>query len=465
MPSIQNKEPEIYVGKYQNYAQMFRSANAKLLDRKKIIFLSIGISFFALYLYFHSQFVILFGIAILYIAYLNYCLFELARLCLENSDHCHMNLPLLSLIQPSRLLSLSAVNLKQFKTKHEAIAAEHTQFMTMLAVMQEGIITVNEKEEIIYANKAAQKYLSLETTRHKKIPLKKYASCEMIHQMLNIAKRQGQDHKGEVKISSEQKTSTLSLNISKLQGLESEGYIIVLHDVSTIRHLERMRRDFVANVSHEIKTPLTSIKGYTETLLNGAINDPINNIRFLQKVFDNTQRLTSLVHDILSLANIESEDHVLVQDHMAWETIIKQVLSRYESILKKKDLRISLEASHKFNIIAEHESMIQIFDNLLTNAVRYSSSQNTIHIKLFIQNSWGVMSIRDHGIGIPQKYQDRIFERFYRVDKDRSRQLGGTGLGLAIVKHLISSLGGQITVSSKEGLGSTFSVFLPLSNS
>jgi two-component system phosphate regulon sensor histidine kinase PhoR len=233
--------------------------------------------------------------------------------------------------------------------------------------------------------------------------------------------------------------------------------------ISELHRLENVRRDFVANVSHEIKTPLTSIKGYVETLLGGAIEDPVNNVRFLEKIDRNASRLAALVQDILSLAKIEAGEDLLKPIPIEWNPIVSSVIARHEDAVQQKNLRIKVAApTAPLTVLGDKEAMTQVLDNLLSNAIKYTPEGGRITVSLLGKSSWGKLEVEDTGIGIPPEHLDRIFERFYRVDKARSRELGGTGLGLSIVKHLVSGMNGEIGVESAVGVGSRFTVRLRL---
>jgi two-component system phosphate regulon sensor histidine kinase PhoR len=231
--------------------------------------------------------------------------------------------------------------------------------------------------------------------------------------------------------------------------------------ITELQRLENVRRDFVANVSHEIKTPLTSIKGYIETLLSGADEDKETRHRFLLKIDRNASRLAALVQDILSLAKIEAAESAFKLNRVDLLPIITGVLARYDDVAAAKNIRMSFKShSHHLTALGDHEAMIQVIDNLLTNAIKYTPEGGRISITVRNTDENLTVEVADTGIGIPEEHLERIFERFYRVDKARSREMGGTGLGLSIVKHLVSAMQGDIKVSSKYGSGSTFFVKL-----
>jgi two-component system phosphate regulon sensor histidine kinase PhoR len=240
------------------------------------------------------------------------------------------------------------------------------------------------------------------------------------------------------------------------------GVVVVLYDITNLRRLERIRTDFVANVSHELKTPLTSISGFVETLLAGAIHDEENNIRFLGKIEDQVGRLISLVGDLLSLARIESADDALPVLALDWKPIINSSVRRHTPAMEDKKIECVLDLpDESVVVVGDEEAMTQILDNLLDNAIKYTPSGGSITLRLRREGTKAALAVEDSGIGIPRKDFERIFERFYRVDKARSRELGGTGLGLSIVKHLVRTLHGDIEVESEVGRGSRFTVLLP----
>src|SRR5437764_14390895 len=221
-----------------------------------------------------------------------------------------------------------------------------------------------------------------------------------------------------------------------------------------------MRRDLVANVSHEFKTPLTSIRGYTETLLSGAKDDPKIAQDFLKTIERNAQHLEALVSDLLMLAKLEAELPASKEQFDLMAMIKEQIASR-KNALKERSIQVSVECPD-LQIQADRSRLATALSNLIDNAIHYNKTGGQIHITAERQNGGLNLSVSDTGNGIPSEDLHRIFERFYRVDKSRTRESGGTGLGLSIVKHAIESQGGTINVSSKIGLGSTFTIHLPV---
>jgi len=240
------------------------------------------------------------------------------------------------------------------------------------------------------------------------------------------------------------------------------GAVLVLHDISELRRLERARRDFVANVSHEFKTPLTAIQGFTETLLGGALEDIDNRSRFLEIIRNHATRLSRLTDDLLKLSQIEAGKRELEARAVPIASVIEPCLETTRFKASSKNLH--LEADYQAEVAAirgDVSSLQEILQNLLDNAVRYTPSGGRICVRAQSTGQEVVISVSDTGIGIPKVEQERIFERFYRVDPARSREMGGTGLGLSIAKHLVEAHGGRIEVESEVSRGSTFSVFLP----
>jgi len=239
-----------------------------------------------------------------------------------------------------------------------------------------------------------------------------------------------------------------------------EAAVVVFHDLTEIRKTERMRRDFVANVSHEFKTPLTAIRGYTETLLGGALQDPKIATEFLHIVERNSRHLESLVSDLLTLARLEAELPASF-DTVNVKGLVDEQLAQRQSVIAERNLRVTNDCPD-IELYADRSRLGTALSNLIDNAVYYNRPSGEIRVTGAQENGSFLLSIADTGEGIPSSDLQRIFERFYRVDKARSRDRGGTGLGLSIVKHAVESQGGSITVSSKLGAGSQFDIRLPI---
>jgi two-component system phosphate regulon sensor histidine kinase PhoR len=240
-----------------------------------------------------------------------------------------------------------------------------------------------------------------------------------------------------------------------------------VHDVSELRRLETLRQEFVANVSHELKTPLAVIKVCVETLLDGAVEDVDGRGHFLKQIEDQGNRLYALIIDLLALARVESGSEVFDFQEIDLAESIADCLDRLEARAKARGQTLEVDIKTPkggTTIWADHESIRQILDNLVDNAIKYTPENGNVKVTLIPEGNRLRLAVKDNGIGIPHEDLPRIFERFYRVDRARSREMGGTGLGLSIVKHLVQSMHGTVEAQSEPGLGSTFVVRLPQAN-
>ncbi|EAE3609807.1 PAS domain-containing protein [Listeria monocytogenes] len=257
----------------------------------------------------------------------------------------------------------------------------------------------------------------------------------------------------------------LDASVSPILGENGEitGIILLLHDITQIRHLENVRSEFVTNVSHELKTPVTALKGFAETLLDGAMYDEVLLKKFLTIIKEESDRLHRLIMDILALSRIEQNPVAENVELVDVDEVIEQSARTIFEMATEKNIRVTIPEKTSASVMIEtdRDKLQQIIINLLSNAINYTPVDGKVEVKLIEQEAEVIIEVTDNGIGIPAKDIDRVFERFYRVDKARSRHSGGTGLGLSIVKHLVENCGGQIEVESQEEVGSTFRVTLP----
>jgi two-component system phosphate regulon sensor histidine kinase PhoR len=325
--------------------------------------------------------------------------------------------------------------------------------------MVEGVLVLDAELTILFANDAADQLLGA--------ALDKAAGKKLWHV---VRHRQLNDAVSQVLASDEpyrceldwpgSERKALSLQGARLPG--DRGAVLVLHDVTHLRKLETVRQDFVANVSHELKTPLAAIQATVETLLDGAIGDPEHNVRFLERIRESADRLHKLVQDLLTLGRIESSQAPLDLEPIALQAAVDACISRHADRARTKDLQLVPQpAESPVSALADEEALAEILDNLVDNAIKYTPAGGTIQLRWSADNGIAILEVADTGVGIPEKDLPRIFERFYRVDKARSRELGGTGLGLSIVKHLVHALHGGIAVESELGAGSTFTIRVP----
>jgi len=248
-----------------------------------------------------------------------------------------------------------------------------------------------------------------------------------------------------------------------LPGDPCPGVLAVLHDVSELRRLENLRREFVANVSHELKTPLSSIKASAETLRLGAIHDPEHSTSFLACIEEQADRLHQLILDLISLARVEAGQEAFEITEVPLASVVEQCLAQHQPAAEAKNITVEIvPAPLPVLAKADADGVRTILDNLVNNAINYTPAGGRVWVRWRPEDSLALVEVQDTGIGISQRDQARVFERFFRVDQARSREMGGTGLGLAIVKHLAHAFGGNVQLTSKLGEGSTFQVRIPL---
>jgi two-component system, OmpR family, phosphate regulon sensor histidine kinase PhoR len=342
----------------------------------------------------------------------------------------------------------------------ERLETEHEQLRAILGGMAEGVIAVGPNQRVLFANAAAGRMLDFDSATAIDRPFWELTRQPTVQDLLDKALRTGQPRREDLEL---KKPTILhvSVYVAPLPG-EAHGAILVLDDTSELRHLERLRQDFVANVSHELKTPLAVMKACVETLMDGAVEDAEARGPFLQQIADQGERLDALIHDLLSLARIESGEEVMDFGPLPVAEMVDACLARHRPRAEAKDM--TLEASpppEPLSVWADEEALRQILDNLVDNAVKYTQAGGAVRVEWAAVSAGVALAVTDNGPGIPERDLPRIFERFYRVDKARSKELGGTGLGLAIVKHLAQAMRGSVRAVSQIGRGTTFTVTVP----
>jgi len=349
----------------------------------------------------------------------------------------------------------------ELQRRVERTSKEGAQLRAMLAGMGEGVVAVDEHDRVVFSNRAAARLLALESELPLGQRLWELVRLPHLARLLEEARADRAALGREITVLTDGRELVLEAHANTFKAEGASGVVVVLQDVTNLRRLERIRRDFVANVSHELKTPLTAIKGYVETLIDGAMDDPVHGKRFLAKIDDHVQRLTHLVKDLLSLARIESHAQGVQLAPLDLRALLAEVVGRHEPAMRAKGLSWSTGGeSGPMACLGDVESLTQVVDNLLDNAIHYTPGPGSIELVLSRSEQHVRLDVRDSGIGIPEQDLERVFERFYRVDKARSRELGGTGLGLSIVKHLMQAMNGEVRVTSELGHGSCFSITL-----
>ena len=352
---------------------------------------------------------------------------------------------------------------EQLQTQFEKITKQKNEQLAVFGSMMEGVITIYPDMGIYHINKAALNLFSY----HSEEPIKGTPLIDVIpsERVYQLAKDLLENHK-TVDNEFEYK-SGLVLNVhgTILQSDETGmlGAVLVFNDISKVRELESHRKQFVANVSHELKTPLTSIQGYLETILDGDVEDPVMLKKFLTIISKHSTRLKTIIEDLLALSSIERESEI-GQIEMTTQLIhplIQNVISLCIEKAAKKEIRIQLNGEN-LDVVINRALVEQAILNLIDNAIKYGPAKSIVSVHTEVKGKLMEISVSDSGQGIAEKHFDRLFERFYSVDKARSRELGGSGLGLSIVKHIALSHEGNVRVVSTPGVGTKFIIELPV---
>ncbi|HSR88571.1 MAG TPA: ATP-binding protein, partial [Pontiella sp.] len=343
------------------------------------------------------------------------------------------------------------------------LSEQRNEQQAVLSSMTEGVLAIDKKERVIHMNRVAGEILDV---NHKEA---KYSLVQQTVRFANLQEfikmvlgsQKPRSHDLTLRGKTEKQIQAHGTVLKDADG-RSIGALIVLRDVTQLRHLETVRSDFVANVSHELKTPITSIKGFVETLLSEGWNHDTETRRFLEIINQQAGRLNAIIDDLLTLSRLEQKDgHVMVEQSNLAATI-ESAIYLCQLQAAKKNIQIDLVCPDDLTLAINAPLLEQALVNLIINAVKYSEPDKKVFIRAEQQGETAVIRVKDEGFGIEHKHLERLFERFYRVDTARSRKLGGTGLGLSIVKHIVQAHRGSIRVESKVGAGSTFTITLPL---
>ena len=349
----------------------------------------------------------------------------------------------------------------QLRNQVAQLRVSQERISMILSSINDGIIAVDRELSVLFANPTAGEQFGFTPKLVKGSRLPTAIRSNEILKAVDetFARETGQ----QTEIQEHGSRSVLAITTSPMPGSQCPGVVIVSRDVTKLRRLDGLRREFVSNVSHEFHTPLASIKANAETLSQGAIDDVENRLRFVQQIEEQAGLLQQLVADVMTITRVESGRTAFEIESVSLEKVVGQCLDRFKTDAQEKQIELE-ENTHndRVLVLANEEGVRQILDNIVENAIRYTPEQGRIEIAWTVDDSMATIEISDTGIGIREEDQPRIFERFFRVDKARSRQLGGTGLGLSIVKHMTQFFGGSVSVSSQLGEGTTFRVRLPL---
>ena len=338
-----------------------------------------------------------------------------------------------------------------------AVRNERDHLMTILASMSEGVLVVGGDGRARLVNPAFRRLFDLSGEVTGRTVLELLRQPELAR-VVDDTLRLGEPQSGGIELQAPERR-TLLLASAALAGGE-RGAVVVARDTTALTRLADMRRDFVANVSHELKTPLAAIRGYAETLRDGALDEPPTARRFTERILQHCRRLQALLDDLLTPSRLESVAPA-EREPVDLSAVVQRAVDLLAAAAREHQVRISVEEESVPTVAGDADSIERMVLNLLDNAIKYNRSEGEVTVRLTQEEQSVVLEVSDTGIGIPPESLPRIFERFYRVDKGRSRDEGGTGLGLAIVKHVVQAHGGQVEVESRTGKGTAFRVKLP----
>lgn len=345
------------------------------------------------------------------------------------------------------------------------VTADRNRLAAIFAGMVEGVIDVDENQHIQHINEAAVQLLRINARSSLKRPLWQEIRIKSITSALDQAMQSRDVVKSQMRLTRDRDELVVNIYAASLSSSTGQplGAVIVLNDITEVENLSRVRTDFVANASHELKTPITAIRGLAETVLSDEEMDYESARSFVGRIHNQSLRLSRLVSDLMAISRLESrhreDDHAPVN----FSLLLRQAAQAAESAWEARQQSLILELAEeelKFN--ADRQNLSQVLDNLIDNAIKYTPEGGEIRVSLKREANEAVLTVKDTGIGISDQYQERVFERFYRVDKVRSQSLGGTGLGLSIVKNIVEKHGGSIELESRLGSGSTFTIRLPM---
>ncbi|MBI4384025.1 MAG: PAS domain-containing protein [Nitrospinae bacterium] len=352
-----------------------------------------------------------------------------------------------------------------WEEKFNAVLSQRALQDAVFSSMLEGVVAVDGEENLITLNQSAARLFQIDPEHARGRKFHEAIRNTLLRKFVGRALSSRDLAEEDIVVPVDGKERILQVRGTVLKDAQGRGLgaLIVLNDVTRLRRLETVRRDFVANVSHELKTPITSIKGWVETLLDGAADDPVRARKFLEVVARQSDRLNAIIEDLLSLSRIEQEAEtmsIVIEKGDILE-VIEAAIADCSAKARQKDLTVKMKCDGDMRANINQPLLEQALVNLIDNAVKYSEPGKSILVQALQSASEVTVSVHDEGCGIPDDHLPRLFERFYRVDKARSRQLGGTGLGLAIVKHIAQAHRGTVEVKSSPGKGSVFSIHLP----
>jgi two-component system phosphate regulon sensor histidine kinase PhoR len=339
-------------------------------------------------------------------------------------------------------------------------AQDRVRTDAILTAMEDGVLAVDDHGTVLLANDTLRRSLDLNDPvgRHYVEVIRQREVGEVLETVLKRRERKA------IEVSIRHLRRVFALTAVPFPGAEGSapGAVLSFHDITERRRLEQVRRDFVANASHELRTPLTSIRGFVEALEDGAVSDAKTAQRFLGKIHLHSDRMASLVEDLLELSRLESGEGAPRWEEVSPAEVAEDVVASFAGLADRKGTTLTRVDWGEASVVTDADRLRRILENLVDNAVKYTPEGGRVELATGPAPEGGaVLEVRDNGNGIPPEHLPRIFERFYRVDKARSREIGGTGLGLAIVKHLAEGMGATVTVRSEVGKGTCFTILVP----
>ena len=345
------------------------------------------------------------------------------------------------------------------------LTADRNRLATIFAGMVEGVVDVDEKQNIIHINDAAAVLLDLTRDASAGKPVWQEIRNQKITQAIDDAIRHRTVIKARVDYPRQSEQLVIDIYVASLSDDQGEpiGAVLVLHDVTELKHLERIRTDFVANASHELKTPITAIRGLAETMVGDPEAERDTLRQYMERIHAQSLRLSNLITDLMTISRLEADQGTGDFTRFNFYELVRREVRAAASAVEAKFHRLVLEPwATPIDIYADRQNLSQLVNNLIDNAIKYTPEGGQIKVRVRAEQGEAVLEVEDNGIGISPQYQERVFERFYRIDKARSQSLGGTGLGLSIVRNIAERHQGRVGVVSQLGRGSTFTFRMPL---
>lgn len=353
------------------------------------------------------------------------------------------------------------------RAKNEAISRQQSERMALLSSMAEGVVAVDNQENVLIVNRAAGELFNVDYANATSRMLHEVIRNIAVQKLVSRAFEEGSTVEGDVTVLAE-KERKLMAHAAQLRDATGRqiGVIVVFNDITRLEQYENIRRDFVANVSHELKTPITTIKGFIETLSGQKPLDAADTKRFLKIIAEQADRMNAIVNDLLALTSIEHDEESAAVEltPAALKPVAEMAITSLETKARERNITLELQSPEDVTADINTALLEQALVNLLDNAIKYSEPGKTVRVEITADDQTVRIAVRDQGIGIDKRYIPRLTERFFRVDKSRSRKQGGTGLGLAIVKHIVKAHHGELSIESEPGVGSTFTLIVPASS-